>query len=149
MKEKILIRSYYIQRPGRVVCSFRDPSLTQQHFKDECDINHIMKRYRETGMLVDPLQRATAKPQFGDFSTAFDFMEAQNIIARARENFDALPSHLRERFGNNPAAMLSFLENESNYEEAVKLGLLEKRPEPVQSTPPPAPQVSTAGTESP
>lgn len=145
----VLIRSYYVQRPGRVTTMFREPSLTQQHFRDECDINHIMARYRETGFLVNPMQRATAKPQFGDFSTVSDFMTAQNTIAQARENFDALPSNIRERFGNNPASMLAFLENESNYEEAVKLGLVEKRPEPASPSDQPAPPVSAAGTESP
>lgn len=147
----VLIRSYYVQRPGRVVVGFTQPSLTQQHFRDECDINHIMARYRETGFLVDPMQKATAKPQFGDFSTVSDFMQAQNIIAHARENFDALPSNLRERFANNPAQMLSFLENESNYEEAVKLGLVEKRPEsvvPSASSTPPTPAGSAESTES-
>lgn len=144
----IVIRSYYRQRPGRVTVSFTLPSLAQQHFKEECDINHIMKRYRETGMLVDPLQKATAKPQFGDFSTSFDFMEAQNIVARARESFDAMPSNIRERFGNNPAAMLAFMENEENYEEAVKLGLVEKRPDPTPSPTPSASPISATGTES-
>lgn len=144
---EVLIRSYYHQRPGRVVCSFYAPSLTQQHFRDECDINQIMKRYRETGLLVDPMQRATAKPQFGDFSTEFDFMQAQNIIATARENFDALPSNIRERFGNNPASMLAFMEDEGNYDEAVKLGIVQARPEP--STPPPTESVSGGATESP
>lgn len=139
--DKVLIRSIYNQRPGRVQVEFTEPSLTQQQFKDECDINHIMQRYRETGFLTDPLRPATAKPQFGDFSTVADFMEAQNIIVRARENFEALPSMVRQEFGNDPARMLAFLENESNYERAVELGLVKKRPDL-----PPAQQVSAEGT---
>ena len=129
----VLIRSVYNQRPSRVQVEFVEPSLTQQQFKDECDITHIMVRYRETGFLTDPLKPGTVKPQFGDFSTAADFMEAQNIIVRARENFEALPSHVREEFGNDPARMLSFLEKESNYERAVELGLVEKRPDQVSA----------------
>lgn len=140
----VLIRSYYTQRPSRVTVGFFKPSLTQQQFKDECDINHIMQRYRDTGFLVDPLQKVTAKPQFGDFSTEADFMEAQNVIVRARENFEALPSHVRKEFGNDPARMLAFLEKESNYARAVELGLVEKRPDPPPT--PPAQQVSAEGT---
>lgn len=139
-----LIRSVYNQRPGRVLVEFTEPSLTQQQFKDECDINHIMQRYRDTGFLVDPLQKVTAKPQFGDFSTVADFMEAQNVIVRARENFEALPSQVRKEFGNDPARMLAFLEQESNYARAVELGLVEKRPDPPSE--PPAQQVSAEGT---
>ena len=142
-------RTLYSNPPSRVVTDNFDPSLTQQHFKDECDINNIMRRYRETGYLVDPLvqAKATAKPMFGDFSTAYDFHEAQNTIARANEAFAALPSVVRERFANDPARMLAFIEDERNVDEAVKLGLLEKRPSVVDQVvvPPADQQVNTEG----
>lgn len=136
-------RTPYTNPPSRVPVDNFDPSLTQQHFKDECDINYIMRRYRETGFLVDPLKSATAKPQFGDFSTAFDFHEAQNVIAKANEAFAALPSEVRKRFANDPGEFLAFMEDERNIDEAVKLGLVEKPP--VKAELPPE-EVSSAGT---
>ena len=146
-----VFRSAYRTPPGRVQVSFKQPSLTQQHFKDECDINQIMNRYRETGFLVDPLARPTEKLQFGDFSTPFDYMEAMNTVVRANEAFAGLPANLRKRFNNDPAELLAFVSDESNVDEAVKLGLMEKRPsavvdQPTVVDPPPAQQVSAGGT---
>lgn len=101
------------------------PSLTQQQFKEECDINNIIARYETTGLLTDPLHPGTRIPQFGDFSNVPDYLHAQTIIARTREAFEALPSKIRDRFDNDPALMLEFLQDESNREEAVKLGLVD------------------------
>ena len=101
-----------------------DESMTQQHFRDECDINSIIRRYQKTGFLVDPLTPATAQPKYGDFAVEQDFLAAQTLIAHASQAFDDLPAWLRKRFSNNPAELLAFLEDESNREEAVKLGLV-------------------------
>lgn len=136
-------RTPYTNPPSRVPSDNFDSSLTQQHFKDECDINHIMRRYRETGFLVDPLKRQTVKPQFGDFSTAFDFHAAQNVIASANEAFAALPSEVRKRFANDPGQFLAFMEDERNMDEAVKLGLVDK---PASQVVPPPQEVSSEGT---
>ena len=116
------IRSRYSPRV-RVQFDFFEPSRTQQHFKDECDIDRILKKYSQTGFLVDPLA-PRRKPLFGDFSESVSFMEAQNRIARVREAFDSLPSQIRDRFANDPYRLLAWLEDPANAEEAVKLGLL-------------------------
>ena len=104
---------------------FEEETLTQQHFKDECDINNIIRRYEKTGFFVDPLTPGTAQPMYGDFTAQQDFLEAQTLIAHASQAFDELPASLRKRFSNNPAELLAFLENEDNREEAVKLGLIQ------------------------
>lgn len=115
--------------PG-LTCS--DPSLTQQHFRDEADINHIISRYENTGFLTDPLLPPTNVPQFGDYCDVADFQTAQNIIAHSMQAFDALPAHIRKRFNNDPATMLAFLEKEENRDDAIKLGLVQERsPEPI------------------
>lgn len=90
--------------------------LTQQHFKDECDINNILRNY------VPPVNNVPP-PVFGDFTTS-DLMSAYDIVRRASSNFDALDSNIRARFNNNPVELMQFLENEKNREEAVQLGLL-------------------------
>ena len=60
---------------------FTDPSLTQQHFKDETMIDNILQKYAETGFLTDPF--SPKRPiQFGDFSGVTDFQTAQNAVAR-------------------------------------------------------------------
>lgn len=98
----------------------------KQSFREECDINNIMRKYQKTGALT---WLAKHEPTFGDF-TGFDFMEAQMIVAKAKEMFADLPSSVRERFAHDPAKFLEFMEDPANVDEAVKLGLAVKR-EPV------------------
>lgn len=107
--------------PG-LVCDA--PSLTQQHFKNDADINTIIARYNRTGFLVDPLTQSTRQPLFGDFVDVPDFREAQTQIALAKERFMELPSDLRKRFHNDATELLDFLQDSKNLAEAVKLGLV-------------------------
>ena len=108
------IRSRYSPRV-RVQFDFLQPSRTQQHFKDECDIDRILTKYSQTGFLVDPLA-PRRDFLFGDFSESVSFMDAQNRIARVREAFDSLPSQIRDRFANDPYRLLSWLEDSNNTE---------------------------------
>ena len=125
---------------------FTEESMTQQHFKDECDINNIMKRYQETGVLIDPMTGARREPIFGEFDFEFDLRDAMDRINEAYERFNQLPSRVRERFDNSPAKLLEFLRDEDNYDEAVELGLVEPRPEPV-SVPEGAPEKAPANSD--
>ena len=113
---------------------FEESSLTQQQFAEEADINAIIERYRSTGYLSDPLNPSLRNPSFGDFSSESSYLEAQLIIARSQEMFDQLPSSLRERFSNDPSKLLAFVDDASNFDEAVKLGLL-SAPDELQLTP--------------
>ena len=100
-------------------------SMTQAQYKDECDINKIMDRYFRTGCLSDPLNQM--KPgTYGDFTGMGDYMENMNKIVQAREMFEALPAKVRERFGNNPGAMIDFVMDPDNKDEAIRLGLLKE-----------------------
>lgn len=119
------------------------PSMTKQSEAEACDINNIMKRYQATGLLPDLIER---QPMYGDFSTVQTFHEAQGIVAQAREQFEALPAEMRDRFQNDPAKFLEFVENPKNEDELVKMGLATAKPQPEHKAPdkqPPAPD-STA-----
>lgn len=115
---------------------FTTPGRTKQSFKDECDINVIMRRYQVTGELVHLNQRS---PLFGDFPD-MDFQSAMAIVIQARENFATLPSEVRDRFANDPGRLLSFLQDPANREEAIKLGLVRIAEQPAP-TPEPSPPV--------
>lgn len=99
----------------------------KQSFKDECDINRIMRKAQK-GAVVSWLN--TKAPQYGDFSD-FDFRIAMDTIAAANESFAALPSQVRKRFANDPGEFLAFMGDASNTDEAIKLGLAVARPDPV------------------
>lgn len=97
---------------------------TQQDARDECDINVIMRRYVKTGTLPPGM----GVGRYGDFSSAEDYLDAQNTIIQAKAQFDSLPSNVRERFSNSPVSMLAFLGDKNNIDEARKLGLLKEEP---------------------
>jgi len=100
------------------------PSKTQQHMKDQCDINQILKRYEKTGMIS---HLSKSQGQYGDFSKYSDFQTNLNTVKDALQSFDALPAQFRKRFANNPEKLIEFISNDSNREEAEKLGLVEKK----------------------
>lgn len=93
---------------------------TDQSFKDECDINTIMARYQSTGEL--PVLNGT-EAQWLDV-TEMDFQTHMDFMIQAQEMFDALPSDVRDRFGNDPGAFLGFCSDAENHKELAKMGLL-------------------------
>lgn len=92
---------------------------TKQAYKDEVDINTIVKRFGVTGQV--PATRQA--PLQGDFAAAMTYQDAMNALVRARESFDELSSDVRKRFHNDPAEFVAFVEDEKNAAEAVKLGI--------------------------
>jgi len=64
---------------------FTQPSLTRQSFKDECDVNQIVKRYTETGM-INHIPRTP--PQYGDAPEG-DFLEAAIVNADIASQIEA------------------------------------------------------------
>jgi len=107
-------------------------NLTKQEFKEECDINLIMRRYRDSP--PRPFLNAPTL-RFGDFADAPDFLAAQLLVKQAEELYQSMPENLRNRFGHNPANLIEFVRDPNNREEAAKLGLL--KPEAVPPPPPP------------
>jgi len=106
-----------------------DPSLAQQQFKDESDINTIVKRFGLTGQLPDNIRM----PTFEDFTEAVsDYHTAVNLIKEAEAEFLRIPADLRERFDNDPQNLMDFLGDSANLEEARELGLVKTPvPDPV------------------
>lgn len=101
-----------------------EPSLAQQQFRDECDINTILKRFNITGELPN----STLSPMYGDFTGISDYKTAIDRVMAAEEEFLTLPAQIRARFDNDPAKLIEFLENEENRPEAEKLGLVDPKP---------------------
>lgn len=99
-----------------------EPSLAQQHFKEECDINTILEKFNITGLMPE----SPLSPRYGDFTGISDYHTAMNRVIAAQDEFEALPAQIRARFGNDPAQLIEFLENSDNRPEAEELGLVEK-----------------------
>jgi phage internal scaffolding protein len=99
-------------------------SLAKQSFKEECDINTIVRMFGVTGKV--PV--TAIEPSYGDFSGVNDYHSAMNKIKEAEASFMALPAKLRQKFDHDPNALLNFLENEQNRDEAIQLGLIDGEP---------------------
>lgn len=108
------------------------PSLTKQGAAPDCDINNIVRAFGRNF----PVPPEVMDPRYyGDLSDVPDLQTALERIREAEAHFQALPSRLRSKFNNSPAELWDFINDPSNADEAVELGLL-KRPDPPAAPPP-------------
>lgn len=110
-----------------------EPTMAQQQFKDECDINNIAKNFGITGQLPNNVRM----PTFGDFADVVDYQTALNAGRRAAQSFMAMPADVRERFRNDPQQFLEFCSDPANLAEARTLGLAPAEPVSASIPPPP------------
>lgn len=94
--------------------------LTQQQFKDETDINVLLKRFNITGQLPQNVRM----PQYGDFTGIDNFQEALDALNQSDEAFRQMPAEIRDRFGNDPGKFVDFCLDDRNREEAARMGLV-------------------------
>lgn len=114
----------------------REPSKTQQQFRDMVNVNNIMKKYHATREITHLNNR---QGKYADITNAQEYFEATKTITEANQAFEQLPSHVRKRFGNDPSALLEFIHNPDNYDEGVKLGIFDPKipnPNPPQNNNP-------------
>lgn len=100
-----------------IVC---DGGRTKQEFKDECDINVLMKRYERTGVL--PTARI-GNPSYVDAADLPDYMGALQLVRDAHESFEALPARVRASFDNDPARFVEFASDPANKDQMREWGL--------------------------
>ncbi len=94
---------------------------TRQSDKDSCDINNIVKRYKQGGIL--PAEHK--KGFYADVSQMGDYKTALEQVTLANEVFLMLPSEIRLEFDNDPALFLDYATNPENKEHMQELGLME------------------------
>jgi len=111
-------------------------TVVQQHFKDECDVNKIMARFKVSGQLP----QVQAKPaEYLDCSLLTGYQESLHIVEEARRLFYSIPSEIRSRFDNNPQRFVDFASDPANLPQLVELGLAKAPPAPPALPDPPAP----------
>lgn len=100
------------------------PSRTRKEASDECDVNKILARYAKTGVLTHLNPNS---PLYTDVSSMPNsYQDALEFIRVANEDFQGLSAELRARFQNDPQNLINFIQDQKNWEEAAKLGLLDK-----------------------
>ncbi len=120
---------------SQLVCE--DPGRAKQAFKAECDINTILAKYKNTG-LIDHVNRYQG--QYADVTGESDYQTALNIIEDAREAFMSIPAGIRRDFDNDPHEFLMFAQDPENAEAMVDYGLAHRPkgedPEPLKADEP-------------
>ena len=105
--------------PEKVKSPAGKTSLTDSQYLDDCDMNNIMKRaLKGDASVINP-----STPVFADVSDYGDMLTCMRKVADARLRFESLPSEIRDRVGNTPEGLMSFLADSRNDEEAIKFGL--------------------------
>lgn len=110
------------------------PTMTQQHYKDECDLNQILARHRVEGELnamqlrqllaQSAMGADTARiPRFEDVSDLPDLSYIKKSFIAASRAFANLPVQARIAFGNNPEAFYSAMTDSKQHEKVRELGL--------------------------
>ncbi len=111
--------AYFDKKPRPKICCDIEESQTEQSHKDTCDINNIVYRFQKGAVLE---HRNEHRGEYG-YATAQTYNEALNVVTKGMSMFEDLPSHIREKFKNDPGQFLEFVQNDKNAKEMVKLGL--------------------------
>lgn len=114
----------------RVITDCGTVSLTKQSFKDECDVNLIVKNNAQTGMWAHLNKR---QPTYGDFTQALGLEAAMELVHQAQTDFDELPARVRAECCNDPVQLLHKLADPALAQGLVDLGLPLHVPDPTLS----------------
>jgi len=140
MSEPMVIAPGIIPR-RRVVLRCEGQGRAHQEFKEECDINVIVSKWRRTHSVTHLKQ---GMPWYGDFTTASDYQDAMNRCLSANEAFLDLPASVRDRCGNSPSKFMSMIADEEGLEALEEAGLKVDRRDP-----PPVEKVASKPPEEP
>lgn len=94
----------------RVQITFPSESKTKQYFREECNINHIVAKFSQTGQLPSNVNRL--EPQYGDAPT-IDLKQSLDQVKKLHAEFFEMPYEMRKKFKNKPENYAQFL---SQYE---------------------------------
>lgn len=119
-----------------------DEVRTKQEFKEDADINVIVARCVRDPNTVDVYAPKVA-PVFADVSNIGDFQACMEKMTAVDEAFMTLPPKVREFFGNDPWAVVPFVQDPKNLDKAVELGIAVRKPvAPAKQEAVPAPKAS-------
>jgi len=131
-----------------IICE--DETKTIQGAPD-ADINELLARFGINDGSILPATLGVFDPRYyGDFSEIPDLRTALDNTRLAEQRFMELPADLRAEFNNDPYALYTWVTDPQNGEEAVKMGLLARRPNGPEPEPPaPLPPIPPAPAPAP
>lgn len=138
-REAITLRS-------AVDCS-HDPNIVQQSFKNDADVNTIVRRFG-----LGQVSRPRLDGVYGDFTGIHDYQSALARIEQVRESFMSLDPEIRAEFDNDPGKFAAFAQNaesEDDLREALGLPARAAPAAPAAPQPPAAPAAPAPAAPSP
>lgn len=140
--------AYSKRTPSETNIDYSDiPSMAVQEQKESTDINNILRRFQETGLI----EHVNEHQDYGDF-TNVDFQTQQNTVAKIQSTFNELPGNVRQQFNHNPQKWIDHISNPDNVLD-MKDGVIDNQivdaEDGVTGSPVTPAEVSTAGAESP
>lgn len=88
-----------------------DDGRTKQSFKDECDINKLLKKAATPNALAHLMKYPA--PVYGEFE-GYDLLEAHRMVNKANHIFSELPSEVRNEFNGDALAFAKFASDPRN-----------------------------------
>jgi len=129
-------------QPWDIKCE--DESLTKQEFLKDCDINNIIARCVKSGL---PPPTVAVEALVGvDLTNISSYQDCLNRIAAMHQSFYQLDPKIRSEFDNDPGKLLAFIDDDSNYDRAVELGLIDSSKKSIPAASQTAPVTATPTT---
>jgi len=92
-----------------------DTDLTEQSHADGCDLEQIMRRFTQQGIL--PLGNTRGQPTYGDApDQEADYSHIMRTVALAKSQFEELPMELKKTYGD----VQTFVDNLHKLQEEAK-----------------------------
>lgn len=129
LNEVIIVETRRSNGTVRIQLDFQNcPTLAEQHTAHLTNINYLMEKYKpdELAAYIAARNQHRLEITGHDFSQEPDLQQANNIIYRSKQNFEALPEDIKNNFRNH-LEFLKFIDNPSNVEKMIKMGILTKR----------------------
>lgn len=126
-----VLRDFYVEHdPVDLYCD-PDEGMTRQEFKDECDINVMLKGYEKRWNDFLRIPPAWESMQFADVSQVPDLAAALDMLHQAETAFMSLPATVRREFENDPVSFVTFAQDPANIDRLREWGLAKPKTEPV------------------
>lgn len=97
----------------------KEPTMAQQQFAEECDINTIVERFGLTGQLPDNLRM----PITNEFVETTDYQQSLDKLREADNAFMQMPAKIRAEFENDAGKFVEFVSDPKNVDKCREWGL--------------------------
>lgn len=120
----------------RVFVDFsKDPGLTEQCHAPMTDIANIVAYHTRMGGMP-PMPEAT----FVDLTQTLPYQEALNSVLQIESLFESLPLKARVAYDHNPALFMKAVEDPSQRDRLIELGIFNPKVDPPKADPAPEAQ---------